>query len=232
MQNPQTTRRRRAQVTPQQVEKPAAVKRRQKLRKIGNAMAMILLAAVVVLLIIICPFSTLIRTAERTPVKEYSVDPPFVTIADMIPGGSYENPGRIMGNYNTLLQWSTALSPVNIEWDEQAKVTGTNGVVCSGVLHVDYHETLAPWLAEGLFRDYYDYEANRYHGKRFWDWDAPPVPVDDIRVFSSYGILHILLRQSNTVLHATLILEDESRNDLWERWAILAAQHLAKGDNP
>ena len=187
---------------------------------------------VLVLLIIICPLSTLIRTAERIPVKEYSVDPPFVTIADMIPGGSYENPGRIMGNYNTLLQWSTALSPVNIEWDEQAKVTGTNGVVCSGVLHVDYHETLAPWLAEGLFRDYYDYEANRYHGKRFWDWDAPPVPVDDIRVFSSYGILHILLRQSNTVLHATLILEDESRNDLWERWAILAAQHLAKGGNP
>ena len=55
MQNPQTTRRRRAQVTPQQVEKPAAVKRRQKLRKIGNAMAMLILAAVVVLLVIICP---------------------------------------------------------------------------------------------------------------------------------------------------------------------------------
>ena len=52
MQNPQTTRRRRAQVTPQQVEKPAAVKRRQKLRKIGNAMAMLILAAVVVLLVI------------------------------------------------------------------------------------------------------------------------------------------------------------------------------------
>lgn len=55
MQNPQTTRRRRAQTTPQQVEKPAAVKRRQKIRKIGNAMAMLMLAAVVVLLIIICP---------------------------------------------------------------------------------------------------------------------------------------------------------------------------------
>ena len=55
MQNPQTTRRRRAQAEPQPVEKPAAVKRRQKIRKIGNAMAMLILAAVVVLLILICP---------------------------------------------------------------------------------------------------------------------------------------------------------------------------------
>ena len=55
MQNPQPTRRRRAQAEPQQVEKPAAVKRRQKIRKIGNAMAMLILAAAAALLIIICP---------------------------------------------------------------------------------------------------------------------------------------------------------------------------------
>ncbi len=55
MQNPQTTRRRRAQAEPQQVEKPAAVKRRQKIRKIGNAMAMLILAAAVVLLILVSP---------------------------------------------------------------------------------------------------------------------------------------------------------------------------------
>lgn len=183
-------------------------------------------------LIILCPLITLVRTSERIPLGEYSADPPFITIADMIPGGTYENPGQIMGNYNTVLPWSTALSPVNIEWDERAEVSDASGNVVSGILHVDYHETLAPWLAEGLFRDYYDYESNRYHGKRFWDWDAPPVPVDDIRVFASYGILHILLRQENVVLHATLVLEDESRNDLWERWTILAAQNLAKGGNP
>ena len=55
MQNPQPTRRRRAQAEPQQVEKPAAVKRRQKIRKIGNAMAMLILASAVALLILICP---------------------------------------------------------------------------------------------------------------------------------------------------------------------------------
>ena len=56
MQNPQPTRRtRRAQTTPQQVEKPAAVKRRQKRRKIGNSLAMLVLLAAVVLLIVVCP---------------------------------------------------------------------------------------------------------------------------------------------------------------------------------
>ncbi|MGN1369398.1 MAG: lamin tail domain-containing protein [Aristaeellaceae bacterium] len=55
MQNPQTPRRRRAQVNPQPVEKPATVKRRQKIRRIGNAMAMLILMAAVVLLVIVCP---------------------------------------------------------------------------------------------------------------------------------------------------------------------------------
>lgn len=55
MQNPQINRRRRAQENPQPAEKPAVVKRRQKLRRVGNAMAMLILLAVVVLLVIVCP---------------------------------------------------------------------------------------------------------------------------------------------------------------------------------
>lgn len=56
MQTPQRNSRvRRAQATPVQVEKPAAVKRRQKRRRIGNAFAMLVLMALVVLLIVICP---------------------------------------------------------------------------------------------------------------------------------------------------------------------------------
>ena len=56
MQNPQPTRRtRRAQVTPQQAEKPAVVKRRQKRRKIGNSLAMLVLLAMVALLIVVSP---------------------------------------------------------------------------------------------------------------------------------------------------------------------------------
>ena len=55
MQNPQTTRRRRAQAEPQQVEKPAAVKKRQKRRMIGNAMAMVIFAAISLAIIIPTP---------------------------------------------------------------------------------------------------------------------------------------------------------------------------------
>ena len=185
--------------------------------------------AVLVLLIIICPLSTLIRTAERTPLEDYSTDPPFVTVADMIPDGKYENPGRTIGDYNTMLLWSTSLAPTNIEWDEQAKVTGADGSVYSGILHIDYHDTLSPWLAEGLFQDYYTYEVNRYSGKRFEDLESPQVAADDIRVFSSYGILHILLRQDDVVLHATVLLTDQEENPLWEEWAVATAQRLANG---
>ncbi len=66
MQNPQTTRRtRRAQNTPQQAEKPAAVKRRQKRRKIGNSLAMLVMLALVVLLVLVSP-KTPVRHAYYT----------------------------------------------------------------------------------------------------------------------------------------------------------------------
>ncbi|MDD6051797.1 MAG: lamin tail domain-containing protein [Clostridiales bacterium] len=55
MQNPQTNRHRRGQTYTQTAEKPAAVKRRQKIRRVGNAMAMLILLSVVVLLVIVCP---------------------------------------------------------------------------------------------------------------------------------------------------------------------------------
>ena len=49
------TRRRRARSTAPTAEKPAAVKRRQRRRKIGNAFAMLLMLGLVALLIVICP---------------------------------------------------------------------------------------------------------------------------------------------------------------------------------
>ncbi len=61
MQTPQRQPRthRRAHSTPVQAEKPAAVQRRQKRRKIGNALAMLLLLGLVLLLVIVSPKSPL-----------------------------------------------------------------------------------------------------------------------------------------------------------------------------
>lgn len=56
MQTPQrNTRVRRAQETPPQAEKPAAVQRRKKRRRIGNAMAMIVFSAAVAFMVAVCP---------------------------------------------------------------------------------------------------------------------------------------------------------------------------------
>ncbi len=77
MQTPQQhTRNRRARATPAPVEKPAAVKRRQKRRKIGNAMAMLLLLGLAALLVVIFPKSPVrhayftIGTADNQVVME------------------------------------------------------------------------------------------------------------------------------------------------------------------
>lgn len=179
-------------------------------------------------ILLLSPLAVLITEAESTPLEEFDADPPFVTIQDLLPAGEYDRTGTSMGDYNTMRQWSTAVSQ-NMEWQEWASVRASDGRAYSGILRIDYHETVSPWIAEGLFNDYYNYELRRYGTERFSDLDAPVAGLDGCRAYSSYGIIHILMRQGNIVLHATVLLEDEHDNAVWEDWAILAAQQLAQG---
>ncbi len=109
----------------------------------------------------------------KMPLANYGEDPPFATIADFEPKGEYEQ--KDFAGFNKVQQWSDWLAPVAIKWDEEASVKLPDGRELSGFLNVDYYETLAPWLAREVAREFL-HKDRRY--KRYEKIALPELEVD------------------------------------------------------
>lgn len=90
--------------------------------------------------------------AGKIPLETYTGNPPFATIADLAPGGTYTLDD--FGLSNTVELRSDWLAPTVIHWSEIATVELPDGRIISGGLYVDYYETVSPWLAREAAREY------------------------------------------------------------------------------
>ncbi len=152
---------------------------------------------------------------KNIPLTEYPQDPPFAVLEDIFPEAEIDRTANF-GDYNTVIHYTTALSE-NYEWRQEDTVaTGTGSYHC--ILRIEHHETVSKLWAKGLFWDYYTYERLRYRGKRYKEFDTPQTEFDDVKVYSSYGILHVLIRQDNTVTHATVSITQQGQNNQWPLW--------------
>lgn len=172
------------------------------------------------LLVFLLPILGIIGAAATQ--KEAALQPilpdtsvPFVTIRDLIPDGEYIRDDSMFGDYNEYRSWSTAVAPVNMEWNEWATVTGPDGAACKGILRIDYHECSSEWLAQQLANDYYQYDRLRY--TKFEDLPAPDIRVDSIRHYYNY-LPCILIQHDNIVIHVTTTLQDENDESAWGIW--------------
>jgi hypothetical protein len=96
---------------------------------------------------------------DEVPLKEYTGNPPFSTMADIAPGKPYEI--RPMGYFNTVVEWSDVLAPVNITWEEIAEVWVTEDRSVYGMWDINYHEVRWPWMAKLLAKDYMRMDQER-----------------------------------------------------------------------
>lgn len=168
--------------------------------------------------------SALTHTSTKLSHEEYTGQIPFATISDVFPGGSITEDNDFF-DYGTVTTWSTAVSE-NYEWNESCYVTDVNGETYFCILRLSYHEVSTQWLARGLERDYYTYDSNRYHGKRFEDLPAPQLAVDSIRVYSSYGTLNVLMRHGTKVVQAAVTIDNQTNANQWQLWAQAMAEKL------
>ena len=149
------------------------------------------------------------------PLTEYPEDPPFAVLEDIFPEAEIDREADFL-DYNTVTHYSTALAE-NYEWRQEDTVaTETGSYHC--ILRIEHHETVSKLWAKGLFWDYYTYERLRYRGKRYEEFDAPQTGFDEVKVYSSYGILHILIRQDHVVTHATVSITQQGQYNQWQRW--------------
>ncbi len=116
--------------------------------------------------------------AGEIPLETYTGDPPFATIADLVPGGTYTLDD--FGLSNTIEIRSDWLAPTVIHWAEIATVTLPDGKTVSGGLYIDYYETVAPWLAREAAREYLRLAQHKK------GYEALSLPVLDVEYAAAY----------------------------------------------
>jgi len=174
-----------------------------------------LLPTVCLLIFLFSWFNSISMAYNNIPLTEYAQDPPFAVLEDIFPEAEIDRAADFL-DYNTLIHYSTALSE-NYEWrQEDTVITDTGSYHC--ILRIEHHETVSKLWAKGLFWDYYTHERLRYRGKRYEEFDVPKTEFDDVKVYSSYGILHVLIRQDHTVTHATVSITQQGQNNQWQLW--------------
>lgn len=176
--------------------------------------------------IVFALLSGLSRVGSEIPHEQYTGEIPFATVADVFPDGTL-GPNNDFMDYGTVMTWSTALAK-NYEWTESRDVIAADGEKYFCILRLSYHETESEWIARGLEQDYYEYDSTRHRGKRFQDLDAPELDVDSIsiRVYNSYGSFYVLMREGNRVIHAVVLLDNQTNQNQWHLWAEAMAEKL------
>lgn len=185
------------------------------------------IAVVIFYLAVLCTLFTRcasVAAQEGTPLSDFPADPPFVTITDLFPDGTYT--AQKMNSYNEYTLWESEFSAVNIEWDEYGKIVTAEGITYSGFLCVKYHETSADFIAQGLAGDYMQADS------KYSDCEEialPDLGVDYAICYRGAACPVVILRQGSTLVHATILVDNTEKGNLHLLWAELMAQRLLNG---
>lgn len=96
---------------------------------------------------------------EKISLNEYVGNPPFATLVSLTSNGTYQ-PGK-NGYYDTFIEWSDPIAPVNVLWEEYATIETQDGILRSGLWDVDYHEMAWEWMAKLVASDYMKLDKER-----------------------------------------------------------------------
>ena len=160
---------------------------------------------------------------DNLQIGQYTDDPPFVTIADLCPGGSYTlHNGDV---YNTVSMDESYLAPLYMEWHEDAVVTTPEGKTIGGNLDVIYYETKTPWLAEKLAKEFYKRAQGAY---AFDAWETPDIDVDYIIAYTTLNSGHpnIIMQQGNMMVQGYIDIFDDTGYNYLTEWATQMAQMM------
>lgn len=160
---------------------------------------------------------------DEVPLAEYTGNPPFATMADIAPGKSYEL--RDMGYFNTVVEWSDVIAPVNFIWEEITEVQITEDRRVYGLWDVNYHELRWEWMAKLLAKDYIRMDRER----NFKMIGELELGVDDaVAYVDNIHMEKIVLRHGKKVMQATFHEYAGGQEAYFslEEWAKLMAESI------
>ena len=172
--------------------------------------------AIAVVCILITYANDSVLGTNEIPIKEYSGDIPFATMADFSPEGSYSSSDYGFGN--TVTAWRDLVSPVNIVWDELGRVKCPDGTIIEGGLDIYYHETVSPFVAHNLAKELHhnDKRSKRYSEL---DTDFEIAGLDYFAVYSDELHFPVVIMQKGNICVKTRFYQTGRYNMPLEEWA-------------
>lgn len=156
------------------------------------------------------------------PIAEYPGQPPFVTLAELVPENSDVTIQHIR---NTAYEsWSDPLFPTCVTWLDGGMVYYGDEATAGGLLEVQYCEAVSPWLARAVAEGYME------------SYDAEDVVLlEDLgldyaaRFTSRHGIPRAVLVEGNTVICVRMSMGDSNGIFTLENWVNTMATRMMDG---
>lgn len=91
---------------------------------------------------------------------------------------------------------------------------------------MDYHETIAPWIAKGLALEYYRRDKR---GSDFAPLDTPPLDTDyAVAYINGAGFTSLVIQEGNTAVHVTFYQTSSSGRLEPEEWMRFFADSIKR----
>lgn len=132
--------------------------------------------------------------SDRVPLEEYGFDVPFATLQEIFPGDLYDP--FPMQSFNYVIDKRDVLTPVNIEWDENADVLGPEGKKVDAGLDVTYVNYRFEFMAKRAAKEALQWAKRQ----KYYEPEEINVPgVDFVAAYRNH-FMSVILRRGRTVM--------------------------------
>lgn len=195
-------------------------RRRAARHRIASLLAVVCSVAWIIALLCLWVQNT--EGAGAIPLETYTGNPPFATIADLAPGGTYKLDD--FGLSNTVEIRSDWLAPTVIHWAEIATVALPDGKTVSGGLYVDYYETVSSWAAREAAREYL-HVARR--SRNYEELELPALDIEyAVGYYDSLQSPTLLLQSGNRFMKVTFYQTSTNYQISLADWASIMAASI------
>lgn len=169
---------------------------------------------------------------ESIPMEDYSSPLPFATIEDLFPGAEVTYYDNFIDSY--VKEYSDILTPETYEIREYADtLTLPDGTKSYGILHVNYHRTVSPILAQRLCWEYekhYDRQNSLFSDEERTYIELGDIGADFAVCYRYDGSAYFIIRVDNEMVRGLFHFRDYNTDADLQRFCRVMAQSF-KEDN-
>lgn len=164
-----------------------------------------------------------IMEEDKIRLNSYSGMIPFSTMESLVPNGKFKLEENL-GFSNTIRVRKDWLAPRVISLSQYGTLQIDEKNLINGGLKVEYYETISPWLAKQLAKEY-QHNDRKNKKELYKNLDTPDVDVDYIAAYSTFYPT-LIIADGNRMIHLELRLFSENSKNIDEWMQILAQKFV------